>query len=115
MEFYEIIEFSSSVSIRRIETMPLKTPPTARQWELIADHKKPQGITLKNLVKQFGVDERTVCRDLSALRKSGVPILELPEAHGRKLRYIHEIPLVLAQFNFEEATAFYKKHRHIFR
>jgi len=92
-------------------TMPLKHPPTARQWELIATLKKSQGITLKDLAEQFGVDERTIRRDLSALIKSGLPILEMTEAHGRKLWYIHENPLAPAQFNFEEAAAFYLGHR----
>ena len=91
--------------------MPPKNPPTARQWELIATLKKSKGMTLKDLAERFGVDERTVRRDLSALIKSGLPILELTEAHGRKLWYTHENPLAPAQFNFEEAAALYLGHR----
>jgi proteasome accessory factor B len=91
--------------------MPLKNPPTARQWELIAALKKSKGATLQSLADQFDVDERTVRRDLTAMKKSGLPILELTEAHGRKLWYIRENPLTPAQFNFEEAAALYLGHR----
>jgi len=83
--------------------MPPKNPPTARQWELIAALKKSKGMTLKDLAERFGVDERTIRRDLSALIKSGLPILELTEAHGRKLWYTHENPLAPAQFNFRRS------------
>jgi predicted DNA-binding transcriptional regulator YafY len=92
--------------------MPLKNPPTPRQWKLIAILKESQGgTTLKALAERLNVTERTIQRDLAMLTEYGLPLLEYTEAHGRKLWSIREDPFVPAMFNFEEAAALYLGHR----
>jgi proteasome accessory factor B len=93
--------------------MPSKNSPTSRQWKIRATlHESQDGITLKALADRFGVDERTIRRDLSTLINEGFPIRELAkEAHGRKRWYIDEKPIAPATFNFEEAAALYLGHR----
>ena len=90
----------------------LKTPPTPRQWKLIAILKESRGgITLKALAGRLHVTQRTIHRDLAMLIEYGLPLREYTEAHGRKLWSIHEDPFVPAQFDFEEAAALYLGHR----
>jgi len=89
-------------------TTNIKNPPTARQWELISLLKKsPDGLTLKELAGQFGVNEKTIQRDLKTLAIAGVEFKESTGAHGRKFWHIDETPFEPTPFNFEEATALY--------
>ena len=92
--------------------MPLKNPPTPRQWKLISILKESKGgSTLKALAERLKVTERTIQRDLAKLIEHGLPILEMTEAHGRKLWFSKEDPFVPAKFDFEEAAALYLGHR----
>jgi DeoR/GlpR family transcriptional regulator of sugar metabolism len=55
--------------------MPLKNPPTSRQWKLLAILKESQdGITIKALVDRLNVAERTIRRDLKMLSEHNFPI-----------------------------------------
>ena len=92
--------------------MPLKNTPSLRNLELLTILKESQGgVTLKELVKRLKVDERTVRRNLKTLIKSGIPVLESTEAHGRKVWSLKENPFKSAPFDFEEAAALYLGHR----
>ena len=92
--------------------MPHKNTPTPRQWKLISILKESKGgSTLKALAERLNVTERTIQRDLAKLIEHGLPILEMTEAHGRKLWFSKEDPFVPAKFDFEEAAALYLGHR----
>jgi predicted DNA-binding transcriptional regulator YafY len=92
--------------------MPLKHPPTSRQWKLLAILKESQdGITLKALADRFGVDQRTIRRDLDTLKDADIPLQKPKEAHGRIRWSIKETPSVSTTFNFEEAAALHLGHR----
>jgi len=94
------------------KSMPLKNPPTSRQWELLTILKESEsGVTIKTLVERLNVGERTIRRDLKMLSEQNFPIQEMTEAHGRKLWFIREAPSVPATFNFDEAAALYLGHR----
>ena len=92
--------------------MSLKNPQTSRLCKLLVTlQESKDGITLKALADRFGVDERTIWRDLSTLIKEGFPIEELAkEAHGRKRWYLKGNP-VAPTFYFEEAAALHLGHR----
>ena len=92
--------------------MSPQNPPNVRLWKLIDVLKKSKnGMTIEDLAKQLGVDDRTVRRDLTMIKKMGLSIKVTTEAHGRKLWRIEENPLTPATFNFEEAAAFYLGYR----
>jgi len=62
------------------QAMPLKNPPTSRQWKLLAILKESKGgITINALVERLKVGERTVRRDLKMLLEQNFPIQELTE------------------------------------
>lgn len=93
--------------------MSNKMPPTPRHCKLIALlSESKDGVTLKALADEFGVDQRTMRRDLSMLKKQGL-IHETTEAHGRKLWYADHNPLKPASFSFEEAAALYLGCRYL--
>ena len=93
-------------------SMPPHNPPTVRQWKLIDLLKKSKnGITLADIAGQLGMDDRTIRRDLSRVKKLGLPIKTRNEAHGLKLWRIEDIPHTSSPFNFEEAAALYLGYR----
>jgi proteasome accessory factor B len=90
----------------------MKHLPTARQWKLITLLEEAKdGISLKTLTEKLELDERSVRRNLASLKKWGLPIREMTEAHGRKLWQIDKNSLIPPTFNFEEAAALYLGHR----
>ena len=68
-------------------------------------------MTLADIADQLGMDIRTIRRDLAKLKKTGLPIQETTQAHGRKLWRIDDNPLNVTKINYEEAAAFYLGYR----
>lgn len=93
--------------------MPEKTPPMPRHFKLMTMlAESTDGMTLKELAEEFGVDQRTMRRNLSMLKKHGF-VHETTEAHGRKLWYAEKGPPKPAQFDADEAAALYLGYRHL--
>lgn len=64
------------------------------------------GATVRELAQLTDYDERTILRDLAALRKVGVPLEERVTEHGRKHWRLQKLTLPFS-LNFEEAGGLY--------
>lgn len=87
-------------------------PPQVRQWILLRALSVRHGMTLKELVDELGVSEKTVRRDLDAFTLAGIPLEETVGRHGRKQ---WRIDITNTQpgmvFTFDEAIALYLGRR----
>ena len=89
------------------------TTQIQRQWQiLICLMSRQNGMTIKELSKEAGVDERTIHRDLKSLRKANFQLEERVSDYGRKHWKLvdggSQIPI---QFNWSEAVALYLGRR----
>jgi predicted DNA-binding transcriptional regulator YafY len=86
---------------------PQPNPRNERQWRVLWTLvSREKGATVRELAELTGFDERTIQRDLAALRRVGVPLQETVSSHGRKHWRLQQqsIPFSL---NFEEAGGLY--------
>jgi len=87
--------------------------PLVRQWILLrtlSAHR--HGMTLKELVDELGVSEKTIRRDLDAFTLTGVPLEETVERFGRKKWRIDATKTQPGMiFAFDEAIALYLGRR----
>jgi len=87
--------------------------PLVRQWTLLRLLcSRPSGITVRELIAELGVSEKTVRRDLEMFRKLGFPCQEQVGDHGRKawrVQPLGETPGL--SFAFDEAIALYLGRR----
>lgn len=85
-----------------------ETSQTLRQWlllrKLAADAR---GVTIKRLVQETGVSDKTIRRDVKALQEAGFAIEERVEDHGRKTFTLEKAELPLLTFTCDEALALY--------
>ena len=64
--------------------MDRKTP-LIRQWTLFSSLcARRQGMTVREMAEEAGVNERTIRRDLEAFEQAGFPLEETVGAHGLK-------------------------------
>ena len=105
-------------SKKRLPTWQIKilmrsTPQIQRQWHiLIALMSRRMGMTIKELAEEVSVDDRTIRRDLNALRKANFPLEERITAHGCKhWKIIDGGANVPIHFNWSEAVALYLGRR----
>jgi len=87
--------------------------PLLRQWILLRTlGARPGGVTVKELMQELVVSEKTVRRDLETFRKVGFPLHEQVGAHGRKTWRVQPTgdPPGLS-FTFDEAVALYLGRR----
>jgi len=87
--------------------------PLVRQWLLLgALGSRPEGTTVKELMGELGVSEKTVRRDLECLGAAGFPLQETVGAHGRKTWRIDPAKARPGMtFTFDEALALYLARR----
>lgn len=80
-----------------------------RRWNLVRIlHARRLGVTVKELMQELRVTDKTVRRDLDFLRGQGFPIEERTEDFGRKLWKLRsDWGQKLLQFDFQEAAALY--------
>ncbi|MHB1560561.1 MAG: helix-turn-helix transcriptional regulator [Isosphaeraceae bacterium] len=80
-----------------------------RRWNLVRIlHARRLGVTVKELMQELRVTDKTVRRDLDFLREQGFPIEERTEDFGRKVWKLRsDWGQKLLQFDFQEAAALY--------
>lgn len=87
--------------------------PLLRQWTLLKTlSSRPGGATVRELVQELGVSEKTVRRDLETFQWVGFPLQEHVGPHGRKawgLQPAADPPGL--SFTFDEAIALYLGRR----
>ena len=96
------------------ETWAMKLDsPVVRQWILLRLlGARRHGISVHEMAAETGVHEKTIRRDLAALRVAGFPLDEAVEPHGRKawrLRFPDQQPELC--FAIDEALALYLGRR----
>lgn len=87
--------------------------PLVRQWILLrALSARPAGATVKDLIEELAVSEKTVRRDLEAFQHAGIPLRQETGAHGQKTWRLRpsDGPPGLS-FAFDEAIALYLGRR----
>ena len=88
-------------------------PPLVRQWILLRILScRRGGVTVKELVEEMGVSEKTIRRDLETFLEAGFPLTETVEEYGRKkwrLEAGRGEPAL--SFAFDEAVALYLGRR----
>ena len=87
--------------------------PLVRQWTLLRTLcSRHQGATIKELVQEMGVSEKTIRRDLETFQTVGFPLTETVEEFGRKKWHIQEDKHAPGlAFAFDEAVALYLGRR----
>lgn len=87
--------------------------PLLRQWMLLeALSSRAGGATVLELVRELGVSEKTVRRDLGTFQKVGFPLQEHFGPHGRKAwRLEPSADTPSLSFAFDEAIALYLGRR----
>jgi predicted DNA-binding transcriptional regulator YafY len=79
-----------------------------RQWTLLKAIAVAEGkATVKSLVQQNGVSEKTIRRDLELLRKVGFPVLENVGEFGRKTFALNSTELPRLDLLYDEALALF--------
>ncbi len=80
-----------------------------RRWNLVRIlHARRMGVTVRELMQELQVTDKTVRRDLDFLREQGFPIEERTEDFGRKYWKLRsDWGQKLLQFDFQEAAALY--------
>ena len=87
--------------------------PLVRQWTLLRLLcSRPSGLTVRELMRELGVSEKTVRRDLEMFRKLGFPCQEQVGDYGRKAWRVHPVGDTPGlSFTFDEAIALYLGRR----
>lgn len=80
-----------------------------RQWRLLQMlSRRGQGVPLRDMAEETGVETRTILRDLNVLRNAGFPLAEHVKERGKKFWYLsREDGIGQLQFTLEEASALY--------
>jgi len=80
-----------------------------RQWRILQMlSRRRQGVPLRELADETGVQTRTILRDLNVLRTAGFPLAEHVKDRGKKFWYLsQEAGVGQLQFTLEEAAALY--------
>lgn len=88
-------------------------PPLIRQWILLRMLcAKRYGMTVKEMVAEMGVSEKTIRRDLETFQAAGFPLKETVEDFGRKKWSIdRDRAKPELSFLFDEAIALYMGRR----
>ena len=83
--------------------------PLVRQWIMLQKLcARPCGVTVQELMRELGVSEKTVRRDLEIFQKVGFPLCEKVGEHGRKAWLIQSTAGQPGlSFTFDEAIALY--------
>jgi len=82
--------------------------PLLRQWLLLRAIAAGNGATtVKSLVASTGMSEKTIRRDLAALRRVGFPVEEKSGEFGRKTFSLATPNIPVLQFGYDEALALY--------
>ncbi|MBA3315226.1 MAG: HTH domain-containing protein, partial [Planctomycetaceae bacterium] len=88
-------------------------PQFERHWLLLRTlSARRHGCAVHELATEFGVNEKTIRRDLEQLQRLGFPIEERSEEHGRKrwrMREVKEIPELA--FDFSEVLSLFLARR----
>ena len=99
--------------LQRMDTTMADDLPLVRQWLLfrkLCSHH--YGLTIKDVMHEFGVSEKTVRRDLEVFQKAGFQLIETVGEFGRKTWHLEagkdEPGLTFA---FDEAIALYLGRR----
>ncbi len=82
----------------------LKIPSFLRQWKTLlalAAHGAGRGVD--ELAEEHAVGDKTIRRDLVALRKAGFPLEETVGARGRKVWRLAAADLPPVDLNWQEA------------
>jgi len=88
--------------------------PLLRQWTLLRAISAAGGqATVKSLVEQTGVSEKTIRRDVALLRKVGFPVSEAVGEFGRKTFAIDGASVPPLAFTYDEALALFLCRRAI--
>jgi predicted DNA-binding transcriptional regulator YafY len=66
-----------------------------------------QAVSIKQLVTETGVSDKTIRRDVAELRQAGFPIIERVGDYGRKSFALEATALPLLTFTYDEALALY--------
>ncbi len=84
-------------------------PAILRHWMLLRTlGARRQGATLRDLAADFGVNEKTIHRDLLLLRRLGFPLVHSTSNHGRRhWKLDGKSGLAQLSFTLEEAAALY--------
>ena len=62
-----------------------RASPLVRQWTLLSSLcARHQGMTVREMAEEAGVNEKTIRRDLEAFEQAGFPLEETVCAHGLK-------------------------------
>ncbi len=87
--------------------------PVIRQWILLRTLcARHHGVTVKELIEELGVSDKTVRRDLEMFQQIGFPLAETVEDHGRKKWRIDAAKNQPGlAFAFDEAVALYLGRR----
>ena len=87
--------------------------PLVRQWILLrrlCSHR--HGLSIKDIVHELGVSEKTIRRDLETFQAAGFPLKETVEEFGRKKWHIEEGKAEPGlHFTYDEAIALYLGRR----
>ncbi|QEG40534.1 helix-turn-helix transcriptional regulator [Roseimaritima ulvae] len=79
---------------------------TERQLRLLQQLASTrQGETVAELAERFGVNQRTIRRDLQRLQAIGFPVDQTTEAHGRQRWLLHGDSILGTGLSFDEAFA----------
>ena len=82
--------------------------PLLRQWLLLKAISAAAGqATIKSLVRQTGVSEKTIRRDIALLRRVGFPVVENVEEFGRKSFALDAVELPRVDLLYDEALALF--------
>jgi len=87
--------------------------PLVRQWIVLKTLcARPSGATVRELMQELGVSEKTVRRDLETFQKVGFPLHEEVGEHGRKAWRVQPAAGQPGlSFTFDEAIALYLGRR----
>jgi len=87
--------------------------PLIRQWILLKTlSARHYGVTVKEMVQELGVSEKTIRRDLETFQTAGFPLIECVEDFGRKKWRIDQSKIQPGMsFTCDEAIAIYLGRR----
>ena len=95
--------------LKRMETAMPEESPLVRQWivlRMLCSHRL--GVTVKELVQEMDVSEKTIRRDLETFQQAGFPLEETVGDYGRKKWRIDPAKSQPGMtFTFDEAIALY--------
>ena len=94
---------------RRLELVMPEESPLVRQWILLRTLcARRYGVTVKEMVDEMGVSDKTIRRDLETFQKAGFPLEETIGDHGQKRWRVDPAKTQPGlTFTFDEAIALY--------